>query len=93
MKKFFVMAMMMMAAITASAQYEPGTFSIQPRIGFTASTMSNMENINVPIEGLGNVKLDTQPAVGFIVGADMEYQLSPLVSLSAGLNWAQAGSG
>ena len=40
MKKFFVMAMMMMAAITASAQYEPGTFSIQPRIGFTASTMS-----------------------------------------------------
>lgn len=93
MKKFFVMAMMMMAAITASAQYEPGTFSIQPRIGFTASTMSNMENINVPIDGLGNVKLDTQPAVGFIVGADMEYQLSPLVSLSAGLNWAQAGSG
>ena len=82
-----------MAAITASAQYEPGTFSVQPRLGFTASMMSNMENLNVPIDGFGNVKLDTQPAVGLFVGADMEYQLSPLVSLSAGLNWAQAGSG
>ena len=93
MKKLFIVATMMMAVMTASAQYEPGTFSVQPRVGFTASMMSNMENINVPIDGLGNVKLDTQPAVGFIVGADMEYQLSPLVSLSAGLNWAQAGSG
>ena len=82
-----------MAAITASAQYEPGTFSVQPRLGFTASMMSNMENINVPIDGYGSVKLDTQPTVGLFVGADMEYQLSPLVSLSAGLNWAQAGSG
>lgn len=93
MKKFFVMAMMMMAAITASAQYEPGTFSIQPRLGFTASMMSNMEKLDIPIAGFGDVNLDTWPAVGLFVGADMEYQLSPLVSLSAGLNWAQTGSG
>ena len=93
MKKFFVMATMMMAVMTASAQYEPGTFSVQPRVGFTASMMSNMEKLDIPIAGFGDVNLDTWPAVGLFVGADMEYQLSPLVSLSAGLNWAQTGSG
>ena len=92
MKKFFVAAIMMMAVMTASAQYEPGTFSVQPRVGFTVSTLSNMETLHIPTEGL-NINLDTQPTVGFFVGADMEYQLTPLVSLSAGLNWAQAGSG
>ena len=93
MKKLFIVATMMMAAITANAQYEPGTFSVQPRVGFTASMMSNMEKLDIPIAGFGDVNLDTWPAVGLFVGADMEYQLSPLVSLSAGLNWAQAGSG
>ncbi len=93
MKKIFVVATMMMAAISASAQYEPGTFSVQPRVGFTASTMSNMEKLDIPIDGYYGVNLDTWPAVGLIVGADVEYQLSPLVSLSAGLNWAQTGSG
>lgn len=80
---------MMMAALTANAQYEPGTFSIQPRLGFTAAMMTNMSNM----EFSSDKTLDKQPTVGVIVGADMEYQLSPLVSLAAGLNWAQAGSG
>jgi hypothetical protein len=89
MKKFFVMATMMMAAITANAQYEPGTFSVQPRLGFTASMMTNMPKLQIS----SDKTLDKQPAVGFIVGADMEYQLNELISLSAGLNWAQEGSG
>lgn len=89
MKKLFIVATMMMAAITANAQYEPGTFSVQPRVGFTASMMSNTPKMQIS----SDKTLDKLPAVGFIVGADLEYQLNELISLSAGLNWAQAGSG
>ena len=89
MKKFFVMATMMMAAITANAQYEPGTFSVQPRLGFTVSTITNINSVQLE----PGVTLDTQPIGGLLIGADMDYQLSELVSLSAGLNWAMSGCG
>lgn len=89
MKKFFMMATMMMAAITANAQFEPGTFSVQPRLGFTAAMMTNMPAMQIST----NTTLDKMPAVGLIIGADAEYQITNLISLSAGLNWAQAGSG
>jgi hypothetical protein len=89
MKKFFMMATMMMAAITAHAQFEPGTFSVQPRLGFTAAMMTNMPAMQLST----NTTLDKMPAVGLIIGADAEYQITNLISLSAGLNWAQAGSG
>ena len=89
MKKFIVMATVMMAAITASAQYEPGTFSVQPRLGFTVSTITNINSVQLE----PGVTLDTQPIGGLLIGADMDYQLSELVSLSAGLNWAMAGCG
>ena len=79
----------MMAAITASAQYEPGTFSVQPRLGFTVSTITNINSVQLE----SGVTLDTQPIGGLLIGADMDYQLSELVSLSAGLNWAMAGCG
>lgn len=80
---------MMMAAITASAQYEPGTFSVQPRLGFTVSTITNINSVQLE----PGVTLDTQPIGGLFIGADMDYQLSELVSLSAGLNWAMSGCG
>ena len=89
MKKLFVMIAMMMAAITASAQYEPGTFSVQPRLGFTVSTITNINSVQLE----PGVTLDTQPIGGLLIGADMDYQLSELVSLSAGLNWAMSGCG
>ena len=83
------MATMMMAAITANAQYEPGTFSVQPRLGFTVSTITNINSVQLE----PGVTLDTQPIGGLLIGADMDYQLSELVSLSAGLNWAMSGCG
>ena len=89
MKKLFVLAAMMMATITASAQFEPGTFSIQPRVGITASMISNMPKVSS--EDL-YVELDKQPAVGLIAGADLEYQITEMFSLSAGVNFAMQGS-
>ena len=90
MKKFFVISTMIISALTASAQYEPGTLSVQPRIGGTGALMTNTPAIDAKFLGK---KLDSEPTGGVIVGADLEYQLSSKVSLSAGVNWAQAGSG
>lgn len=90
MKKIFVLATLVLSALTASAQYEPGSLSVQPRLGATAALMTNTPAIDENVVGK---KLDAQPTGGVIIGADLEYQLSSLVSLSAGLNWAQAGSG
>ena len=88
-QKLLVVTTMMMAAISASAQYEPGTFSVQPRLGFTLSKISHIH----PVRLESGVTLDTHPIGGLIIGADMDYQLSELFSLSAGINWAMAGCG
>ena len=88
-QKLLVVITMMMAAISASAQYEPGTFSVQPRLGFTLSKISHIH----PVRLESGVTLDTHPIGGLIIGADMDYQLSELFSLSAGINWAMAGCG
>ena len=90
MKKIMMIAAMMVAALNVSAQYEPGTFSVQPRVGVTASQFTNMPAINI---SSGGGKLDSQPTAGFIAGADAEYQLTNWFSLSAGLNLAMQGSG
>ena len=42
MKKLMMIAAMMVAAVSANAQFEPGTWSIQPKIGGTMSKVSNM---------------------------------------------------
>ena len=90
MKKLFVLAALMMATITASAQFEPGTFSIQPRVGITASMISNMPKLNFDE---AYVTLDKQPAVGLMAGVDLEYQINEMFSFSAGVNYAMQGSG
>lgn len=84
-----------MTSLVAHAQFEPGTISVQPRVGVTAAMLSNAPDIDLKDIGLNveNKKLDAQPTAGVILGADLEYQVSNLFSVSAGLNWGQAGSG
>ena len=40
MKKIFMMAVMAVAALTANAQQEAGTFSLQPKVGLSVSSLS-----------------------------------------------------
>ena len=79
---------MMIGAISAHAQFEPGTFSIQPKIGSTASWLSNMPKL-----ATGTVEIDNFPTVGAIIGAEAEYQIARKFSLAAGVSYAQQGSG
>lgn len=88
MKKFFIIAVMSLMSMGAFAQLEPGTFSIQPKVGSTISWLSNMPSISSKY-----VEIDSSPTVGFLIGAEAEYQLAEKFSLAAGLNYAQQGSG
>ena len=92
MKKFFLMAAVaMMAAMSINAQgrFEPGTFTLQPRVGVTGAMITNMPSVRMP--GIGKIEHDATG--GFFIGADAAYQVNKWFEVAAGVNWAQAGSG
>ena len=78
MKKLLLVAAIMMATISAYAQHEPGSLTVQPRIGFSAADFNNTD--------------DTKARVGLIVGPEFEYTLSNRFSLAAGINYSQQGA-
>lgn len=87
MKKVLMIVAMTMAVVGAKAQYKVGTWSVQPKIGVGAATLTNMDKLPI-----GNRDLDTEPAVAALFGADFEYQLAPWLGLSAGLNYSLQGT-
>ena len=93
MKKLMMIAAMMVATMTASAQFEPGTFSLQPKLGGTGTMLSDMPKL--PLQNIdGTVfEIDKSATGGFIIGAEAEYQFTKMLSLAAGVNYAEQGSG
>ena len=77
MKKIMMIAAMMVATVSAKAQIEPGTFSLQPKAGFVLSTVSGE---------------DTKFKPGFNVGLEGQYQLNNWFGLSAGLLYTTQGT-
>lgn len=92
MKRMFLMAAMSVVVLAASAQarFEPGTITIQPRLGVTAAEMTHTPKLEIP-DMPGSI--DSEPTAGFFIGVDAEYYLTERIGLTAGLNFAQAGSG
>ena len=90
-KKFLMAAVALMTAMSINAQcrFEPGTFSIQPRMGAQGALITNMPSLRLP--GIG--KIEHEATGGFFIGADAAYQLNNWFEVAAGVNWAQAGSG
>ena len=87
MKKFFMMAVMAVACLTASAQnarHDAGSFTIQPMIGIAAGTLSGTYS---------DFNFDSKdPRAGLTVGAEAEYYTSThWLSLSAGVMYTQQG--
>ncbi len=89
MKKLMMIAAMMVAAVSANAQFEAGTFSIQPKLGGIISTMSNIPSYKLP----AGIELDNQVTGGALLGGEFEYQVSDRFSLAAGVNYQLQGSG
>lgn len=78
MKKFLLAAIVMMVSASTFAQREPGTVTIQPRIGFSAADFNNTE--------------DTQARVGMVAGAEVEYYVSNMLGIAGGLLYSQQGA-
>ncbi len=91
MKKMMMIAAMMVATISASAQFEPGTWSVQPKLGGTVSKVSNMPSLNIGREYGSNVSIDRSFHGGGLVGAELEYQFTNMFSVAAGVNYAMQG--
>lgn len=67
---------MMLASVATFAQQPVGTFSIQPKVGMT----------------LGNItKIDGDTRVGVLAGVEGEYQVSDMLGIAVGVNYAQQG--
>ena len=90
MKKILMIAAMMVATMTASAQYEQGTFSLQPKIGATASQLSNLPDLDLPEF---SQTLEKTPTGGAMVGVEAEYQALKWLGISAGVHFSEQGSG
>ena len=89
MKKLLLMAAMTVVALTASAQtrFEPGTVTLQPRLGGTGSQLINAPDMNVN----GHI-VKPEAAEGGFTGIDLEYYLSNRLGVAAGLNFSGSGT-
>lgn len=85
MKKIMMTLVMAVAAIAASAQNntlrEPGTISIQPKVGIGIGYLSG--------DWTGSV--DRKAKVGFVGGVEGEYYVNNWLGVAAGVNFAQQG--
>lgn len=78
MKKLMIAAALMAATVSANAQQPAGTFSLQPKVGMTISSIT-----------IDNSKYK----VGLIAGVEGMYQVSEKFGISAGLSYAMQGCG
>ena len=90
MKKLLLMAAMTVVALTASAQtrFEPGTVTLQPRLGGTGSLF-----INAPDMTVNGHTIESTATEGNFIGIDLEYYLSNRLGVAAGINFSGAGTG
>ena len=78
MKKIFLIAAMMVATLSASAQVEKGQFTLKPTVGMNIST----------ITGSASGK---KAKVGLIAGAEAGYGIADKMALTAGLFYSMEG--
>ncbi|MBR1401970.1 MAG: PorT family protein [Prevotella sp.] len=78
MKKLLFIASALMLCVGASAQHEIGTLTIQPKAGVNIANYASSD--------------DSDPRIGIVAGAEFEYQLTKLFSLSAGALYSMQGA-
>ena len=71
------MAVVMLASVASYAQHAVGSFTLQPKIGMNIADLTDVE------------KSDAR--IGLAVGAEFEYQLTDIVSVSAGALYSMQG--
>ena len=77
MKKILLMAAVLLSSVGAFAQHEVGSINIQPKVGLNLANVTEVS--------------DSKMRPAFVAGAELEYQATDLLSLSAGLLYSQQG--
>ena len=90
MKRIAVLIVLVTSTLVSMAQNKLGTWSVIPHVGVSISSLLGGSGIDeIGIEQGTEVK--THALLGFVGGADVMYQASDAVGLSAGLSFVQAG--
>lgn len=94
MKKLTTFIVALLATICAFAQPEAGTFSITPKIGVNAATLTNgAYQQTYQFTSNFQTEIDGTSILGFVAGAEAGYQVSKRFAVTAGLLYSQQGKG
>ena len=90
MKRIAILIVLVTSTLVSMAQNKPGTWSVTPHVGVSFSSLLGGSGI---YEITDNEVAEVKPytLLGFIGGADVMYQASDVVGVSAGLSFVQAG--
>ena len=83
MKKLMIMAAFMVAAVTANAQGEVGTLTIQPKVGMNLASVVNAKH-NV-------LDIKSKTLVGLTAGIEAEYVVANNFSVALGALYSKQG--
>ena len=89
MKKIIMMAVAAFMATAANAQFEKGTWSLQPFLGGSISSITNVGSFDID----DGIELKKRTRVGYINGGEAEYQFAKKFSVAAGINYTTQGCG
>ncbi len=78
MKKFLIMAALMLSSVGAFAQYSGGELTLQPKIGLNVSNLSNYD--------------ESDYKAGLQAGIEAEYHINNWFAISGGLMYSQQGA-
>ena len=79
MKKMMILAVMMVATLTASAQQAVGTWSVTPKVGMNFATVRDGGD-------------DAKMKFGLVAGADLTYQIAQPFAISVGAFYSMQGA-
>lgn len=78
MKKIMLMAVVLLSSVAASAQHAVGSITLQPKVGMNVANLTEFDNAD--------------SRIGLAAGAELEYQVSDIFSLSGGAIYSMQGS-
>ena len=78
MKRLMIAATTLLLSVCTNAQNDVGGWSLQPKAGIKLATMTNDD--------------EAKTRIAFVAGAELEYQATPMLSVSAGALYSQQGS-
>ena len=80
---------MIVATLSANAQAEPGSLTIQPHVGGSAGMFTNSDGQVIDKTA---VDIERDANGGGIIGVELEYQVAKRLGIAAGVNYMQAGT-